>query len=262
MEVKGRRIPTLATPFANDDMLLDYSFYEKGITPEMSTPVKAGGTPFTHHMMNGIGYLATLGTFLWQQGYPFSQYDISRATAFGGYPKGAVIYTITEEGMVLEYESKTDNNLSPLPPLESGVPKEDDNWRPLYEVTQVFPGAKFASPSQTISTTINNTNIVNNSFSVSMDISSPSMVTITRTIKRLDSISKVELLYGIPILEITASYEDSSSVTIGELPVSLGRSASISIPMSDGKISFKSNSYNYDVYGDMEVSLTAYPIEM
>ena len=133
-------IPLVLTPFADNDAQKDFSFFESGITRQMTVPDANGGAKFTRHQMNGIGYLATLGAFLDRIGYPYGKERLD-PTSFGGYPKGAILMT-QENGHVREYISLIDNNIHPLPTeAEDGTYQGNEYWAPTIptESASFFP---------------------------------------------------------------------------------------------------------------------------
>lgn len=139
-------IPLVLTPFADGDSQKDFSFFESGITRQMTVPTENGGARFTRHQMNGIGYLATLGAFLDRVGYPYGKERLD-PSSFGGYPKGAILMTM-DDNLVREYVSLVDNNTHPLPRESAdGTYVGDEWWAPTIptESASFFPS--FASAS-------------------------------------------------------------------------------------------------------------------
>ena len=260
MTAAGREIPTLAVPFANSDAFLDYSFYRDGITPSMTIPTGNGGSPFTRHQMNGVGYLASLGFYLWQMGYPFSKEDVAKAATFGGYPKGAIIFFKHDSGYVVEYESKVDNNLNPIPSLQGNTPVEDDYWKPLYETLQKISVPNYETVLAEVNQTVTPDDVVDNSFSVSLSIPSSAMVAVSRTLKDYSNLTRVNIVYGVPLIEVKALQDNGKSVALGTMPLSDGSSSGFSFPMGPGTVVVSSSNYNAAIYGNIDISITAYSL--
>lgn len=133
-------IPVVTTPFADDDTQKDFSFLGGGIDSKMTVPTETGGLRFTRHQMNGIGYLATIGAFLDRIGYPYGKERLD-PSAFGGYPKGAILMT-QDDDFCREYMSRIDNNTHPLPKEASdGTYEGDEYWQPTIPTSSAsfFP---------------------------------------------------------------------------------------------------------------------------
>ena len=268
----GVEIPWLSGPWAKSDKFLNYKdVYKDGITSQYTIPPQYGGKRFDYHMMNGMGYLATVGTFLWQCGYPFSEHDIEMSKEFGGYPKGAVVYTVNKDGYLVEYRSKIDNNMNPLPSFVNGAPVEDDYWLPLYELdsTVGIPNFKkvIAQTSKKInyesfqsSASSGAAEFSDNTFSVSLDISSPSWVVVERTMTDWRDLDRIVLTYGTPDINVMAYYGDES-VQIDSLPVESGKTATASFPMDTGTVAVESSNYNWKLYDEIIIKITAYEID-
>lgn len=261
MDVLGRDLPLLATPIAYDDKFLDYSFYKTGITESMTVPAVNGGTRFNRHMMNGIAYLASLGTFLWEWGYPFSEHDMQRAAQIGGYPQGAIVYLMTDSGYVVEYVSKIDNNTNPIPELQDGVPVEDEYWKPLYESMQIITVPDYSNQIATVTKTFGQYDTMGRSFSLSLNIPQPCMVVATRSITA-NQVNGGQFptptFYGIPIINISAAYSNGEKVLLDTFSMSVGVEESKSFPMGEGTVFVESTNYNRGVYGDITITISAY----
>lgn len=260
MTVSDKTIPWIGTPFGNSDPFLDYSFYKDGITAKMTVPDGNGGTRFNRHMMNGIGYLATLGTCLVEYGYPFSEEDIQRAEVFGGYPQGAIVYRIYDGGYVVEYKSKVDNNLNPTPELEDGIPVEDDYWMPLYETTQIVTVPNYNEELASIEQKIKEENIINNGFRVALDVPQSALVVVSRTFDDWPSSKGPQnfYAYSLPNIMVVASYNEGNPVQLDTLPMTNGKTSQVSIPMGKGRISVTGEDYLYSRFGSITISIKAY----
>lgn len=142
-------IPLILTPFADNDEDKVFSFFQSGITRQMTVPTENGGARLTRHQLNGLGYLATLGAFLDRVGYPYGRERLD-PTTFGGYPKGAIL-TTQDNNLVREYVSLVDNNMHPLPTESSdGTYVGNEYWAPTIptESASFFPdfsGSKYGS---------------------------------------------------------------------------------------------------------------------
>lgn len=146
-------VPLVLTPFADSDASKDFSFFESGITRQMTVPTENGGARFTRHQMNGIGYLATLGAFLDRVGYPYGRERLD-PSSFGGYPKGAILMT-QENNRVREYISLVDNNTHPLPTEdEDGTYVGNEWWAPTIPTDSVSFYPSFANPKYVTGATL------------------------------------------------------------------------------------------------------------
>ncbi len=260
MTHEEQEIPVVSVPFANADVFKDYEFYKSGITAEMTVPKVNGGKGFNRHMMNGLGYLATLGTCMTYWGYPFSKVDIEKAKEFGGYPKGAIVYVINEDGYVVEYESKVDNNEAAIPDLVDGMPVENDYWRPLYETQYHATAPDFSRKTKEVSRSVSFGGPEWNG-TIELELDEPSWVEVMRTIGGWDELDRIDTIFGGPEVAVFADYGDApgqDSVTIDTLPASLGATAKTSFPMGKGKVRVEVFANNPDEFGSIDVNIAAY----
>ena len=123
---------TLSTPFGFSDSELTVP---SEFGPKYATPVSNGGSPMSRHDMNGLGFLATIGTFLDSIGYqyPYNAYMAQR----NGYPMGAVVSYIDNNWRLRQFVNTRENN--PLPTEEFDEVLNDtsmirNGWKPLYEI--------------------------------------------------------------------------------------------------------------------------------
>lgn len=260
MKAADTKVPTIEMPFAYQDPMRDYSFYKTGVTPAMTAPATNGGSRFTRHQMNGIGYLASLGTFLWQCGYPFSREDVTKvSSAIGGYPKGAIVYTIDSSGYLVEYISKVDDNTNPLPESSGTLPEENDYWAPLYETVYQATVPNYETTTSTVQETFSASySDGDTAFNLEMNVTEPTMVVVECTIAQWANLNKLLTVFGAPSIIVQAQYGSSSPVTIGKLQIENSGTAVLSVPMGSGKVIVSSQNYNYDVYGDVTVTMNAY----
>ena len=101
---------------------------------DYSTPISNGGRRVSRHELNGLGYLATLGTFLDSYGYQPEWRDLS---AIGGYPKGAIVSKIDNNG-VRQYVNLEDGNTKE-PQFEDALTdasSEENGWKPLFRTKE------------------------------------------------------------------------------------------------------------------------------
>lgn len=256
-------VPTIEMPFAYDDVLRNYDYYKTGITAEMTVPGVNGGTRFDRHMMNGMGYLSSLGTFLWQCGYPFSREDMEKVSAaIGGYPKGAIVYVIHDDGYLVEYVSKVDDNQNPIPDIDNGVPVEDDNWKPLYETVSLATVPNFTSITAEASASFSiEENDDETSFHLDMEVDKPSMVVATCAITDWPKIAKIQTVLGVPRIAVSVKYGDNAQpIELGQMSVTAGGTAMQSFPLEGGTITIGSSNYNFSVYGEITVDMKAYAL--
>lgn len=96
-------LPTIAQPFANGGQRAEIpnaatgtnrASMQEGWNDITSTPIDDGGVPANRLDFNGLGYLATLALFFLQQGGIVS-YNAAQSAAIGGYPKGAVLWVMS-----------------------------------------------------------------------------------------------------------------------------------------------------------------------
>ena len=127
-----KEIP-ISRPFGDGDA--QRSLPEGGcFTRVYSTPVSNGGRRVSRHDLNGLGYLATLGTFLDSYGYQYEWRDLS---GVGGYPKGALVSKFDKNGLK-QYVSVEDNNTKE-PQFEDAVTDESgevNGWKPLFRTKE------------------------------------------------------------------------------------------------------------------------------
>lgn len=130
-------VVNLSAPFGASDSAMQISseFSESNATPE-----KNGGTRITRHQMNGLGYLATIGLYLEQIGYPcLYQEGVT-------YPKDAIVTKIEEVNgrtYAMEFRNTIDGNGLRPPSIAEGIDLyhsranakgyADTYWEPLYD---------------------------------------------------------------------------------------------------------------------------------
>lgn len=255
--------PGIASPFANGDVFRDYEFYKDGFTAQLLAPVSQGGKPFNRHMLNGLGYLATVGTFLSEVGYPFETAKVSEiAEKFGGYPKGAIVNTINENGWVVEYRSLVDDNTNPIPDFDevAHIPVANEFWQPLYETIQLVGVPNYGSVIKSTMQTVVVDSMVDNTFIVLLDeIPDDAMIVASRTISNFDNLEKINLIYGAPTITCSVKNADGTSVELGSMPLSNGMTDMQVFPVpANSSVIVSSTNYNTAVYGDITVSINAY----
>lgn len=74
--------------------------FQEGWGDITSKPIADGGIPPNRLDFNGLGYLATVFAFAWQQG-KFWTFEQDVSNAIGGYPKGAVLWVKDANGLPL-----------------------------------------------------------------------------------------------------------------------------------------------------------------
>ena len=130
-----------------------------------SVPDENGGITITTEQMNALGYLATIGSYLIRMGYPFGNQPIewpvdNNGTSAMGYPKGAIVSVLYDDGYVREYISKVDNNTNTLPwdlrtnssnPEDGTIDEsyENEYWKPIISKTQFNFYPDYESPTTT-----------------------------------------------------------------------------------------------------------------
>lgn len=81
----------------------------EGWNSTTSTPVEQGGVPPNRLDFNGLGYMATALLYFMQQG-GFFQYDSTISGYLGGYPKGAILWIVTNGIPQYAVRSTINNN--------------------------------------------------------------------------------------------------------------------------------------------------------
>ena len=240
-------IPLVLTPFADADSSKDYSFFQSGVTRQMTVPTENGGARFTRHQMNGIGYLATLGAYLDRVGYPYGKERLD-PTTFGGYPKGAILMT-QENGIVREYVSLVDDNTHPLPTEEEdGTYVGNEWWAPTIptESTSFYPN--FSDVKFTGQITIGPIAYGKSAYQ-DMTISDTGWYSITRTFSN-DSWGQIPLSGVVQLSQYLFSIEiqgDGLSngvwVRLEQQDGILGATSTCLVPISKGN-TIRFNAYN------------------
>lgn len=82
---------------------------QQGWNSTTSTPIDDGGIPPNRLDFNGLGYMATVGLLFLQQG-GFMQYDSTVSTNIGGYPKGAILWIVSNGVPQYAVRSTINNN--------------------------------------------------------------------------------------------------------------------------------------------------------
>lgn len=226
-------IPLIMTPFADSDAAKDYSFFNTGITHEMTVPVENGGVRFSRHQMNGIGYLATLGAYLDRMGYPYGRERLD-PTSFGGYPKGAILMT-QDDNLVREYVSLVDNNTHPLPRESTdGTYVGDEWWAPTIPTDSASFFPNFSSRERVSKISIGPT-VFTERVKQHIDIGETAWYHVTRRF-RFDTNEQITDITRLAFLELGIStIGENDSIGVGRLEFlngTLGSDASCLIPLS------------------------------
>lgn len=111
-------LPKIQQPFANGGQKADIpnsatgtnrASMQEGWNSITSTPIADGGTPPNRLDFNGLGYMATVLLYFLQQG-GFIQYDSTISGYIGGYPKGAVLWVVSNGVPQYAVRSTINNN--------------------------------------------------------------------------------------------------------------------------------------------------------
>lgn len=111
-------LPKIQQPFANGGQRADLpnsatgtnrASLQEGWNSITSTPIDEGGTPPNRLDFNGLGYMATVLLYFLQQG-GFIQYDSTISGYIGGYPKGAVLWIVSNGVPQYAVRSTINNN--------------------------------------------------------------------------------------------------------------------------------------------------------
>lgn len=126
-------LPLIPKPFAQDGSLADIpnsvdagsnrASWAKGWDTITSTPISQGGIPANRLDFNGILNALSKFAYALQQG-KFWTFDTNVSNAIGGYPKGALLWRLYEDGMPnnLVMSRKENNTDSVLTNATSWVP--------------------------------------------------------------------------------------------------------------------------------------------
>ena len=111
-------LPKIQQPFANGGQKADIpnsatgtnrASMQEGWNSITSTPIADGGTPPNRLDFNGLGYMATVLLYFLQQG-GFIQYDSTISGYIGGYPKGAILWVVSNGIPQYAVRSTINNN--------------------------------------------------------------------------------------------------------------------------------------------------------
>ena len=183
-------VPTFSGPFGVSDNAREYP---RQFTTAYSTPVSNGGLKLTRHLMNGLGYYATIGTFLDSVGYRYG-WNQNNAS-FGGYPKGAIV-SILEDNYLYEFLNIVDNNTQkPILPTSGTLTEdvlEENGWKLINSIRNhnFFPNYE--------SRTLINEFIVTSKLDRTLSLSSEGWILIERTLENWEDLTVPEILGYAP----------------------------------------------------------------
>lgn len=122
--------PYLTTPFGVGDMALHIPDDGRGFRPQLASPSQKDSLKLDRHLMNGVGYLATLGLYLDSIGYRYP-YSSWVSTQIHGYPKGAIVTDTSG----FEWINTKENNEQDYPDSNiSDYSYESQGWQPVYKI--------------------------------------------------------------------------------------------------------------------------------
>ena len=167
-------------------------------------PASMGGKPITRHMMNKLGYLATIGSFLDRIGYPYGNVPLDwnhlpSKENVGGYPKGAIITIYDEEKKVTrQFQSLVDNNVNTDPwDYATGTLGEANAdadtmtfwtsrgyWKPLFRLNEYNYFPDYSTKIEIFNESVYTTTKFN------LTVENPGWLYVRRYIPDWDSISK------------------------------------------------------------------------
>ena len=220
-------------------------------TKENCIPTSMGGKPISRHMMNKLGYLATIGSYLDRIGYPYGterpDWSSFPVEGVAGYPKGAIISIYDENNKRMrEYLSLTDNNTdtSPWDAVDGNQNLADysdydtqrywdsnPNWKPLFKLEEANYFPDYSSKTE----------LINESYYTSgkksITLSSPGWLYIKRTISEFDTIDKTTLVSNPTAMSVTVTANDNrlTATTISPLE---GKEATRLLPFGEGNVTF------------------------
>lgn len=257
-QIWTERLPIMWRPIGTEDVDRNYDcVYGGEISSELSVPTEQGGVRFNRHMMNGIAYAASVGTVLQQYGYPIGERRKEISDIIGGFPKGAVLTFIDDNGYVLEYESKVDDNEADFPSYDGKILVEDDNWRPVITTNQYFGIPDFTN----IISQVNVEGVKDSSFTFSTpELKSDAYVVIEAQTPNLHNEGKWDVLFGFPDIEVFTIGPSGNTVILGRIQIG-GTSEKITSTYTVGvgsKIGVMCKNYNYSVYNDFNLNIMAY----
>ena len=118
MSSSFQTLPKIQQPFANSGNRADIpnsatgtnrASMAEGWNSITATPVDQGGVPPNRLDFNGLGYMATALLYFMQQG-GFMQYDSTISGYLGGYPKGAILWIVSNGIPQYAVRSTVNNN--------------------------------------------------------------------------------------------------------------------------------------------------------
>lgn len=217
-ELSDFDFPKILMPFAASDPDRTIPQAGDGFLAKQATPVYNGGTQITRHDLNGLGYLATIGSFLERVGYPNA--DIGRQAGYS-YPKGAII-TEVEGDTVCEWVSLHDNNNQQPYGTSIGdvdAYTETGSWAPVHKVKNYNFFPDYSNPKTLLSTKI----LQGTTLSVTSDTSG--WVLVKRTINNWDELTPTEIFSNVCTVDIA-----------GNNPYRVGSIDELGIQSYEGKV--------------------------
>lgn len=230
-----------------------------------SVPDENGGIAITTRQMNTLGYLATIGPYLLRMGYPFGNQPIqwpigNNGTTAIGYPKGAIVSVLYDNGYVREYISKVDNNTDTLPwDLRENNPdadgaidesNENDYWKPIISKTQFNFFPNYESPSIT--------NIdVSASQELNQTIQHNGWIEVRRTIPNYSEAVRRLYTTDSQKMQLTITIDDAYDITINMME---GETASRFLSVNQKIVLKKAASTGS--YGGMSIVVTTFPFKV
>ena len=248
-------VPLLSDPIGSGDVNRSYeAITDEGVTRDMCIPTESGGRPFSRHDMNGLAYASSIGTFLHQMGYPTGEMRKETAEKIGGFPKGAILSFIDDNGFLIEYVSKVDDNMADFPSYDGGNLIEDDYWKPVITTRQYVGSIDTDTvlASKEFSTK-------DNEFDFSMEIKEDSFCTITINAGSFSNNFQFWLFLGFPDIEVYCKGPSGNIVVLGTMqPVGNGGAITQTHMVCKGStVGIRCSNFNSEVIGSLDCKIVA-----
>ena len=254
-------VPLLSSPIGMGDTERNTEFItDEGIQSSMCVPTESGGVRFNRHHMNGISYAASIGTFLHQMGYPTGEMRRETAEKIGGFPKGAILSFIDDNGYYIEYQSKVDDNMADFPSYDGNNLVEDDYWKPVITTRQYYGIPDYTNIlAEKEFTGISN---ANGTYELTVPDDSVVVVKINTTSSSVNSSRGWLYFYGFPTFDVYSKGSSNVSVNIGRLQLTGEGGTAIQNYMlgAGNTIGVKINGFNSSLIGSINIFLVAYGV--
>ena len=227
---------------------------DEGVTRNMCIPTESGGRTFSRHDMNGLAYASSIGTFLHQMGYPTGEMRKATAEKIGGFPKGAILSFIDDNGFVLEYISKVDDNMADFPSYDGNNLVENDYWKPVITTRQyigsIDTDTVIASKEFTTK---------DREFNFSMEVPDDAFCSITVQAGSYSTNFTFWRFLGFPDVEVYCKGPSGNTVVLGSIEVAgnFGEVTQTHMVCKGSTIGIRCSNFNSDVIGSLACKMVA-----